>query len=151
MLWRRQIMGTCLAPREQRTVEQPAAFNMVERKEPEFVKFTDGASIEGVLVNIERIDVGTPPKPAIRYTIADLEDAKLRCFLGSYQIDTKLRRGDIGHVIGVRYEGEDRSVSRNGNAMKRFRVFVSEKPHKAAAQGNQIADGTFITDDDIGF
>ncbi len=142
-----------LAPRTTRTAQRATpAVDMVERKEPDFVKFTEGEVIEGVLVNVERIQVGNPPKSAVRYTLADVEDGSLICFLGSYQIDTKLRPSDKGHYITVRYEGEDTSVKRNGNSMKRFKVFVSAAPYiSATATGNQLEDGTFITNDDIGF
>ena len=124
----------------------PQAPRMIERKEPEFIKFAEGEVVEGILKSIERIQVGTPAKDAIRYTVADVATGELSSFLGCYQIDTKLRRDDLGHYITVRYEGEDSSVRRNGNSMKRFKVFVSELRYNG-----QPEDGTFITNEDIGF
>lgn len=140
-----------LTPRAQ-AAAVPVAPKMVELKEPEFVKFNEGDVVEGVLVNIERIQVGNPPKNANRYTIRDPESGELSSFLGSFQIDTKLSPAHLHHYITVRYEGPDASVSRNGNPMKKFRVFASEQPWGGnSPTGNKLADGTFITDDDLGF
>ena len=125
---------------------------MIELKDPEFVKFSEGDVVEGVLVNIERIQVGDPPKNAIRYTVSDPETGALSSFLGAYQIDTKLSPRHLRHYITVRYEGEDKSVQRNGNSMRKFRVFASEEPWiNPKAEGNKLPDGTYITDSDIGF
>ena len=121
---------------------------MIERKDPEFVKFAVGEVIEGILANIERIEVGTPPKKATRYTLEDVETGNHFCFLGSYQLDTKLRPKDHGHYVTVRYEGEDKSVNRNGNNMKSFKVCVSKDPYRKPT-AKQLDDGTFITDDDL--
>ena len=125
------------------------AFEMQERKEPQFTKFAEGQTVEGVLVKIYRIQVGDPEKPeapkrpATKYTVLEGQ-GELVSFLGSYDLDTKLNTRDVGHFIQIRYEGEDKTVSRNGNAMKKFRVRVSNKPA-------QVVDGTLITDDDIPF
>lgn len=138
-----------LQPKQAAGADRP--FNMRERKEPTFVTFADGDFVEGVLVNVERIEVGEPKKMANRYTVADLDTRELSSFLGSYQIDTKLRPSDKGHFIQVRCEGEDKTVVRSGRAMKKFRVVVSDEAVPAAKTGNQLEDGTFITDYDIGF
>jgi hypothetical protein len=137
-----------LTPRNARPVDPAASasFNMRERKEPTFVKFTEGEVVEGILVNVEQVEVGEPRKKAMRYTVEDMDSHDLSSFLGCYQIDTKLRVTDIGHVIHVRFEGDDNSVTRNGRAMKKFQVSVSEK-----RVNPKLADGTFISDDDIGF
>ena len=81
----------------------------------------------------------------------DPENGRLFAFLGCYQIDTKLRADDRGHYITVRYDGDDEGVKRNGNAMKKFSVAVSKHSFEVPTVGNQIEDGTFITDSDIGF
>jgi hypothetical protein len=128
------------------------SFNMQERKEPTFVQFAEGEVIEGLLVSIDRIEVGEQKKPTPRFVVKDLESGQLQCFLGTYDIATKLKRADIGHVIRVRYEGEDRTVSRNGNSLKKFKVEVSDRPYAAAAAGRKdIEAGTLITDEDIPF
>lgn len=127
-----------------------AAFNMRERTEPEFVQFAPGEVLEGVLVNVDAIEVGKEKKRTLRFTVRDLDDKKLRSFLGTYDISTKLTVKDIGHVVSVRYEGDDQNVRRNGNAMKRFKVLVSDNVY-APAKGNKLEDGTYITDADIPF
>lgn len=116
------------------------SFNMVERKEPKFVQFGAGESVAGVLVAIEKAMVGG--KPAARYVVQDIESGELSAFLGTAQINTKLRRTDLGHMIDIRCEGTDRNVVKNGNPMKVFRVLVSDKPCTEAAS-------VYITDDDI--
>jgi len=126
-----------------------AAFNMKERKEPTFVQFADGEEVSGILLRIDRMQVGQQKQIANRYTLRDL-DGEMYSFLGTYQIDTKLHTTDVGHYVQVRCEGTDSSVTRNGNAMKKFKVSVSEKPY-APKQGRKLEDGTYITDEDIPF
>jgi hypothetical protein len=124
---------------------------MEERKEPTFVKFADGETVDGVLISIQKMMVGQPPKPATRYTIMDIDSKELHCFLGTYQIDTKLRPADKGHYISVTCEGNEPGVIRNGNPMKRFKIRVSNQTVLEALGGNSQVDSTFITDDDIPF
>ena len=121
-------------------------YGLRERTEPQFVKFEVGDMLEGVLTRIDTVEVGEKKQRATRYTIENVNNRELFSFLGSYQIDVKLRSNDIGHFIQVAYTGDDMQVKRNGNAMKMFKVLVSEKPI-----GNKLADGTFITDSDLPF
>lgn len=122
--------------------------DMEERLEPEFLKFVKGEVIEGVLIQVKRIQVANPDRPdgpknpATRYTCLD-DEGKPFCFLGCYQIDVKLRPTDIGRAIRLTYIGDDTNVGRNGNQMKVFEVMVSKQ--KAPE------DMTFITDEDIPF
>lgn len=127
-----------------RKEDSKPAFNMVERKDPRFVQFGDGESVTGVLVNVERIKVND--KMASRYTVEELESKELLSFLGTFQIDSKLRVADVGHLIDVRCEGTDPKVTKSGNAMKLFKVLVSDRTAPGWAH-----DGTLITDDDIPF
>jgi len=129
------------------------AFNMTERKEPTFFKFEkEGDTIAGVLASIERVSVGTSSKAANRYTVQDLETGEMSAFLGSYQIDTKLRPTDRGRFIVIRLEGEDSSISRSGRALKKYRVQVSDKTvGEMRASGGSASDTPFITDADIPF
>ena len=125
---------------------------MVERKEPEFVKFALGEMLEGVLLKLERIEVGDKGQRAIRYTVEDSNTRQAKCFLGTYQIDTMLRTHDIGHVISIVYLGDDSSVERNGNLMRKVQIKVSlENTFDAPKKGNKLEDGTYITDDDLPF
>jgi hypothetical protein len=83
--------------------------------------------------------------------VKELDSGELQSFLGTYDIASKLRRMDIGHLISVRYEGEDKSVSRNGNALKRFKIAVSKELYAGAGKKDGLEAGTLITDDDIPF
>lgn len=132
-----------------RLANQPApktgnSFEMEERKDPTFVQFGDGETLTGVLVNIERIEVSK--KQVSRFTLADVETSELSSFLGTYQLDSKIRRSDLGHVLEVRCEGKDPKVTKNGNAMKLFRVRVS---NRKVQEVQALEDGTYITDDDL--
>ena len=126
---------------------------MIERKEPDFVKWGDREVLEGVLTRIDRLEVAdkdnpkAPPKKVVKFTVEE-EPGVFKCFLGSYDLVNKIQMEDRGHFVRIRYEGEDRSVSRNGNAMKRFKVEVSQDPVRT---GQALADSTLITDADIPF
>ena|SRR5215475_6390164 len=125
-----------------------AGYEMQERHEPELIKFGEGECVEGVLLNVVRVNVGEPPKPVTKF-IVDRGEGDLVSFLGSYEIVAKLKMEDRGHFISVRYEGEDKSVTRNGNALKRFKVLVSKS---AIRTGKALENsGLGITDDDIPF
>lgn len=127
---------------------------MQERKEPDFISFADGEEVTGILLGIDRITLEKTQQTANRYTVQDIDSGDLYAFLGTHQIDMKIKPRDIGHVIQVRCEGVDTSVTRNGNAMKKFKVLVSDKPYRDAAKlarGRQLEDGTYITNEDIGF
>ncbi len=101
-----------------------SAIEMVEREEPRFVKFKVGDVVEGILTEIRRLCV--QGKPALRYTVDD--NGQLYSFLGTYQINEKLRVADIGKRIRVRYEGEGAPANRGGNRMRVFRVFNNCTP-----------------------
>lgn len=125
-----------------------AGFNMRERKEPEMIRFNEGDVFTGILVSIERVEVRDRDtgrsKPCTRYLAEDMESGEPKAFLGSYQLDSKLRVSDIGHVVEIRSEGVDPNIGRNGNGMKRYKVLVSDVPAPGWAM-----NGTRITDDDF--
>lgn len=98
----------------------------------------------GILTNVERVQVGSPAKPALRYTFAELESGVTYFTIGTYQLDSKIRPTDRGHIVEIRYLGLDENVGRGDNRMKRYGVRVS----KHAAPG-WAHDGTLITDADI--
>lgn len=122
-----------------------AAPVMETREEPKFVQFATGDVVEGTLVNMERIAV--KDKPAIRYTVKRVNE--FLTFLGTYQLNTKLHREDLGHRVEIRCVGEDTMVKRGENCMKVFDVKVSRDP-VSKARTDVIAD-TEISDDDIPF
>jgi len=123
---------------------------MIEREEPKFVSFATGDVIEGVLTDIERTNVKDKRTGAVsscvRYTVEE-QDGKCVQFLGTHQLNSKLRPGDRGHAVSIRCEGEDTMVKRGDNCMKVFKVLVSEQPVSAAS----VTDGMLITDADIPF
>jgi hypothetical protein len=112
---------------------------MEERKEPTFVQFGVGEVVEGVFLGIEKIAIDQ--KPAIRYTVMQ-PDGELVSFLGTAQLNQKLRKADLAHYVVVRYEGDNAQAGRNGNAMKLFKVQVSK-------EDLPNAHGLLITDADI--
>ena len=115
---------------------------MEERQEPRFVKFATGVIVEGILTTIERVSIQN--KAAVRYTVEEMSGEFVQ-FLGTHQINTKLRQGDIGHGVHIRCKGEDTMVKRGENCMKVFEVFVSKELARNAE------DALLITDADIGF
>lgn len=136
-------------------VKQDFTVNWEERPDPKKFEFGEGANLTGVLIDIVRMSVKDPKtgaqKPAVRYTVKELEDvASLTYakepvfFFGTYQIDSKLRPGDVGHFVNITCKGEDKMVGRNGNAMKLFDVNVSKETAPGFAH-----DGTPITEDDL--
>lgn len=112
---------------------------MVERKEPLMVQFTkENEDVEGVLVGVELVNV--KGKQTCQYLLRD-PDGVMFTFLQTYDIGRKLNKGDIGHFVTVRYEGEDKSIVTQGSPLKRFKVMVSKR--------KVVADTLTITDDDI--
>jgi len=118
---------------------------MMERDEPRRVQFSTGDVVEGVLMMADRVTV--KEKPCIRYTVRQ-DDGLYVQFLGTHQLNLKLRPEDRGHYVSIRCEGEDVTVKKGDNCMKVFKVLISEKP---AVSGVTFTDGTEITDNDIPF
>jgi hypothetical protein len=81
-------------------------------------------------------------KPCVRYTVRE-ENGLYAQFIGTHQLNTKLRVTDKGHYVDIRCEGEDAMVRRGENCMKVFTVLVSKEKAKDS--------DVFITDDDIPF
>lgn len=117
---------------------------MKEREEPTFVTFATGECHEGVLLAVERIRI--KDKDGIRYTMRT-EDGSFISFLGTWQLNSKLRKDDVGHYVSITCKGEDTMVTRGENSMKVFDVKVSEKPASAYSERANPE----ITDEDIGF
>jgi hypothetical protein len=118
---------------------------METREEPRFIQFVKGEVVEGVLLGIERMQVGG--KPAVRYTLMS-DSGEMGAFIGTYQLNTKLRIEDKGHRVSILFVGEDQTVKRGENYMKLFEVKVS----KERVTGQTVASaGLEITDADIPF
>jgi len=126
------------------------AFNMQERLEPNFTKFGAGEIVEGILLRIDTVQVGERKQNVTRYTVEDMDTGALTSFLGSYQLDTRLRPNDFEHFVSIRCEGSDLNIVRNGNPMKLFKVFVSDIPARTP-QGVHVPQATEITNADLAF
>lgn len=110
------------------------------------MQFSTGDFIEGTLTGIQQVQI--KDKSAIRY-IVQLDSGEMVCFLGTWQINSKLRPADKGHRIIVCCKGEDVMVKRGDNCMKVFEVQVSRE----RVDGNHLPSSANpeITDDDIPF
>jgi hypothetical protein len=122
---------------------------METREEPKFIRFTTGDVCEGVLVLIEKAIVNK--RPAVRYTVR-LDDGSEVSFIGTNQINRRLRSGDEGHKVEIVCTGEDPSVKRGDNCMKLFKVRVSKSRTTGVSLPVRTeGDVPEITDDDISF
>lgn len=99
---------------------------MVEATAPEMFKFVkQGEELTGVLINIDQITV--KDSPTIEYTVED-EHKQRVTFLGTNDLNKKIRPEHIGHFLGIRYERDDNSFTKPGqSAAKVFKVFVSKE------------------------
>ena len=120
---------------------------METREEPRFIQFVKGEVVEGILIGIDRIKVAE--KPAVRYTLKADND-EVCSFLGTYQLNSKLRIEDKGHRISILYVGEDAMVKRGENYMRVFEVKVSKERFAGQPVGS-ISTALEITDADIPF
>jgi hypothetical protein len=118
---------------------------METREEARFIKFAQGEVVEGILLSVQPISIQN--KPATRYIVSD-ENGEMVSFLGTYQLNEKLRPADRGHKIIVRCEGEDVNVKRGDNCMKVFDVKVSRELVTKIAPSSINPE---ITDGDIPF
>lgn len=110
---------------------------MKEQREPKFISFgkdglREGEILEGVFLRIDSIVNKEGKKmPRLVFVEGEIHGGRFEssgdqfAFLATYDLAQKLRTDHIGHFVQIRYEGEDRSVGREGNAMKRFKVAVS--------------------------
>lgn len=116
---------------------------MVELKEPVFFQFKkEGDTLEGVLISALKFTYAADPKkPAARYFgiryILDVGEGERVAFNGTTDISSKLTIAHMGYYIIVRYEGEDPSIRRGENNMRRFKVARSKAP---VLFGQSLAD-----------
>ncbi|MGO8775287.1 MAG: hypothetical protein ACLQHT_13540 [Terracidiphilus sp.] len=123
---------------------------MQERKEPKFIRFAPGDVCDGVLISIEKVMVNQ--KPAARYTVRLADNSEVS-FIGTNQINRKLRSGDQGYRVQIICTGEDPNVKRGENCMKLFKVRVSAARAVGVVlpiptEGDLVPE---ITDQDIPF
>src|SRR5437016_13835117 len=96
-----------------------------ERTGPEIFRFqTPGDYLRGRLIEVETVDIAG--KPTLRYTVHDQEEDRLFSFLGTVELNKKIRSSDVGKVLEIRYGGTNSEVQPGKNAIKLFRVFVEK-------------------------
>jgi hypothetical protein len=119
---------------------------MIRREPPEFIRFSAGVTVEGVLLRIGRVRL--EKGPASVYTVRR-DNGKLCRFLGLTAIDDQIYLSDVGKKVCVHCVGEDVHNQQEGkNAMKVFEIDVSEGRNEVATAGD---DDLGITDDDLPF
>ena len=95
---------------------------LVERTGPEIFKFENpGDCLRGRLITSETTDIGG--KPTLRYIVHDEEEDRLFSFLGTVDLNTKLRPSDVSKIVDIRYVGQDSEAGQGKNPIKRFKVF----------------------------
>lgn len=106
--------------------DKPQPTDMVERTGPEIFRFeSSGDCLRGQLLHIETADIGG--KPTLKYIMRNERDeSKLFSFLGTVDLNLKIRSSDVGKVMEVQYIGKDPETGEGKNPIKRFKVFVQK-------------------------
>ena len=109
-------------------VGQPRNRKFVELKAPEMFKFTKPSQlVEGVLVRIEPTVVnqeGGHQSETLEYMV-QMPNGDRLTFLGTNDLNKKIRAEYIGHWHRIRYERDDSSFVKPGqSAAKVFKVDV---------------------------
>jgi hypothetical protein len=98
---------------------------LVERTGTEIFRFdAPGDCLQGRLISIETADIGG--KPTLRYIVQDGEEDRIVGFLGTVDLNTKIRPSDVGKILQIRYEGKDSQTEAGKNPIKRFKVLVQK-------------------------
>jgi hypothetical protein len=98
---------------------------LIERTGPEIFRFnTPGDYLRGRLINIETPDIGG--KPTLRYVVHDEAEGKIFSFLGTVDLNTKIRSSDVGKILEISYGGTDSEMQPGKNPIKRFKVSAEE-------------------------
>jgi hypothetical protein len=136
-----------IPPEPSKTTSRARPSNMKKRVLPDLVKFdTPGITCNGVLVRMNMKKGDT--KNYMEYILHNVAEDKIYRFNGSYEIDNQIFRTDLHKFIEVTFVGEDRNIIRNGNALKKFEVWVDEgKPGSAGAPAAEWQ----ASDEDIPF
>ena len=113
----------------------------IERKvfEIEWNAESKGREIMGRLLSIEKVQY--QDGPGLVYTVKGQKPGEVLRFRGATRLNQRLDPSDIGKVINVRYNGEDKTkdMKPGMNPPKDFIVLVDEAS----------ADPAVITDDDL--
>ena len=107
-------------------MRKPQPTDLVERTGPEIFRFeSSGDCLRGQLLNIETADISG--KPTLKYIVRDeTDEGKLFSFLGTVDLNLKIRSSDVGKVLEVQYVGKDAETEVGKNPIKRFKVFVQK-------------------------
>jgi len=98
---------------------------LVERTGPEIFRFENsGDYLRGRLITIETTDMAG--KPTLRYIVYDEAEERLYSFLGTVDLNIKLRHSDISKIVEVQYVGQDTESQQGKKPIKRFKVFVEK-------------------------
>lgn len=99
---------------------------LVERTGPEIFRFENpGDYLRGRLIAVETTDMAG--KPTLRYIVHDEEEDRLFSFLGTVDLNIKLRKSDISKIVEVQYVGQDPESAQGKNPIKRFKVFAEKE------------------------
>ena len=105
--------------------EKRVSIELEERTGPEIFRFdTPGEYLRGRLINIETTDIGG--KPTLKYIVHEEEEDRLFSFLGTVDLNKKIRSSDIAKILEIRYGGKDPHPEPGKNAIKRFKVFAQK-------------------------
>lgn len=98
-----------------------------------------GKEVMGRLVSVETIQYNDGP--GLVYTVKGSKAGEVIRFRGATRLNQRLHKSDIGKVIAVRYNGEDKTKETKPgmNPPKDFIVLVDE----------ESIDPAVITDDDL--
>src|SRR5450631_4255543 len=106
-------------------ISKNSPVELVERVGTEIFKFeAPGDYLRGRLLNIETVDIGG--KPTLRYVVQDEDEGRAFGFLGTMDLNTKIRPSDAGKLLEIRYEGTDVPTGVGKNPIKRFKVFAEK-------------------------
>jgi hypothetical protein len=106
-------------------IVKKAPVEFEERTGPEIFRFeTPGDYLRGRLIEIETVDIAG--KPTLKYIVRDEDEDKLFSFLGTVDLNKKIRSSDIGKLVEIRYGGKDPNPEPGKNAIKSFKVGVQK-------------------------
>jgi len=98
---------------------------MEERTGAEIFRFENaGDSLTGTLLDIEEVEIGG--KQTVSFIFQDEDGGRTVSFLGTGDLNSKIRASDIGKRVQIRYGGKDPQTEAGKNAIKRFKVYVQK-------------------------
>jgi len=110
---------------ESNSRKETKPIELVERTGPEIFRFeAPGDYVRGRLISMENTHING--KSALKYVLHDLEEDRFYSFLGTVDLNTKIRPTDVGKVLEVRYERQDSPSDNGKNPLKHFKVFVEK-------------------------